>query len=54
MTLAFANVFEDSIIQNIQDYIPQQTADWWETLYGKVRIYETDHYITNGSGPASG
>ena len=54
MTLAFANVFDDSIIQNIQDFIPQQTADWWETLYGKVRIYETDHYITYGGGPEGG
>ena len=51
MTLAFANVFDDSIIQNIQDFIPQETADWWETLYGKCRIYETDHYITYGGGP---
>ncbi len=54
MTLAFANVFDDSTVQNIQDFIPQQTADWWETLYEKVRIYETDHYITYRDGPEGG
>ena len=53
MTLAFANVFDDSILQNIQDFIPQQTIDW-ETLYGKRRIYQTDHYITYGGGPEGG
>ena len=53
MTLAFANVFDDSILQNIQDYIPQQTIDW-EALYGKCRIYQTDHYITYGGGPEGG
>ena len=50
MTLAFANVFDDSILQNIQDFIPQRFTDW-ETLYGKCRTYETDHYITYGGGP---
>ena len=52
-TLAFANVFDDSILQNIQDFIPQQTTDW-ETLYGKCRIYEKDHFITYGGGPEGG
>ena len=55
MTLAFANVFDDSIVQNIQDFIPEdQPSTDWETLYGKVRIYETDHYITYGGGPEGG
>ena len=40
-------------LQNIQDFIPQQTVDW-ETLYGKCRIYQTDHYITYGGGPEGG
>ena len=53
MTLAFANVFDDSILQNIQDFIPEQTIDW-QTLYGKCRIYQTDHYITYGGGPEGG
>ena len=53
MTLAFANVFDDSIIQNTQDYIPQRFSAW-ETLYGKCRIYHTDHYITYGGGPEGG
>ena len=53
MTLAFANVFDDSIIQNIQDFLPQRLMIW-ETLYGKCRIYQTDHYITYGGGPEGG
>ena len=53
MTLAFANVFDDSILQKIQDYIPQQIM-LWETLYGKCRIYQTDHFITYGGGPEGG
>ena len=53
MTLAFANVFDDSIIENIQAYLPQETIEW-ETLYGKTRIYHTDHYITYGGGPEGG
>ncbi len=51
--MAFANVFDDSTIQNIQDFIPQQFSDW-ETLYGKCRICQTDHYITYGGGPEGG
>ncbi len=50
MTLAFVNIFDDSIIQNIQDFIPQRFPDW-ENLYGKCR---TDHYITYGGGPEGG
>ena len=53
MTLAFANVFDDSILQKIQDFIPQQIM-LWETLYGKCRIYQTDHFITYGGGPEGG
>ena len=53
MALAFANIFDDSIVQNIQDLIPRRFSDW-ETLYGKVKIYETDHYITYGGGPEGG
>ena len=53
MTLAFANVFDDSIIQNIQDYIPRRFSDW-EALYGKCRIYQTDHFITYCGGTAIG
>ena len=53
MTLAFANVFHDSILQNIQDFIPEQTIEW-QTLYGKCRIYQTDHFITYGGGPEGG
>ena len=53
MTLAFANVFDNSILQHIQDFIPQRFSDW-ETLYGKCRIYQTDHYITYGGGPEGG
>ena len=54
MTLAFANVFDDSILQNIQDFIPQPPTVDWETLYGKCRIHRTDHYITYGGGPEGG
>ncbi len=39
--------------QTIQDFIPQRFSDW-ETLYGKCRIYQTDHYITYGGGPEGG
>ncbi len=53
MTPVFANVFDDSILQNIQDFIPRRFNDW-ETLYGKCRIYQTDHYITYGGGPEGG
>ena len=53
MTLAFANVFDDSILQNIQDFIPQETIEW-DNLYGKCHIYRTDHYITYGGGPEGG
>ncbi len=53
MTIAFANVFDDSIIQNIQDFLPQLFSEW-EPLYGKNRIYETDHYLTYGGGPEGG
>ena len=53
MTTAFANVFDEAIIRNIQDFIPQRFSGW-ETLYGKTRIYETDHYITYGGGPEGG
>ena len=53
MTLAFANLFDDIILQNIQDFIPQQTVEW-ETLYGKCRIHKTEHYITYGGGPEGG
>ena len=53
MTLAFANVFDDSILQKNQDFIPQRIM-LWETLYGKCRFYQTDHYITYGGGPEGG
>ncbi len=48
-----AAVLNVSIIQNIQDYIPQRFSDW-EALYGKFCIYQTDHYITYGGGPEGG
>jgi hypothetical protein len=40
------------MVQNIQNFILEDppSADW-ETLYGKARIYERDHYITYGGGP---
>ncbi len=53
MALAFANVFDDSVIQNIQDFVPQQTIKW-EFLHDKVCEWETDHYITYGGGPEGG
>ncbi len=53
MTLAFANVFDDSTVQNIRDLIPQPTTDW-ETQYEKVRIPNTDHSITHGGSPEGG
>ena len=53
MTLAFASIFDDTIIQNIQDFLPQETIEW-DNLYGKCRIYHTDHYITYGGGPEGG
>jgi hypothetical protein len=53
MTLAFSNMFVDSITQNTQDFLLQRFSDW-EPLYGNNRTYETDHYLTYGGGPEGG
>jgi len=56
MALALLNVFDESIVQNIQDLIPRDPPVEWETLYGTARIYQTKHYITytTPSGPEGG
>ena len=56
MALAFLNVFDESVVQNIQDLIPPDPPPLveWETLYGAERIYQTKHYITYGGGPEGG
>ena len=50
MALAFVNIFDENIVQNIQDLIPPEPLVDWETLYGAERIYQTKHYITHGRG----
>ena len=56
MALAFVNIFDENIVQNIQDLIPPDPEPLvdWETLYGAERIYQTKHYITHGGGPEGG
>ena len=56
MAIAFLNVFDESIVQNIQDFLPTDPdpLEDFETLYGSIRIYQTKHYITYGGGPEGG
>ena len=56
MALALLNVFDESIVQNIQDLLPADPdpLEDFETLYGSTRIYQTKHYITYGGGPEGG
>jgi hypothetical protein len=56
MALALLNIFDEAIVQNIQDLIPPDPEPLveWETLYGSVRIFQTKHYITYGGGPEGG
>jgi len=41
MVVALLSVFDESIVQNIQDLVPPDPPPLveWETLYGAERIY---------------
>jgi len=56
MALAFVNIFDEAIVQNIQDLIPPDPEPLvdWETLYGSELIYQTKHYITHTVGVQKG
>ena len=57
MALALLNMFDELIVERIQDFLPEDPPDPFEdfdTLYGTVQIYETKHYCTSGGGPEGG
>ena len=46
MALALLNMFDELIVERIQDFLPEDPPDPFEdldTLYGTVQIYETKH-----------
>ena len=49
MALALLNVFDESIVQNIQDFLPADPdpLEDFETLFATNYIDQTEHYITN-------
>lgn len=57
MALALLNMFDELIVERIQDFLPEDPPDPFEDfdrLYGTVQIYETKHYCTSGGGPEGG
>ena len=57
MALALVNIFDDAIVQNIQDFIPDDPPDPFDdfaNLLGTVQIYRTKHYVTHTGGPEGG
>ena len=57
MALALLNMFDELIVERIQDFLPEDPPDPFEdfdTLYGTVQIYQTKHYVTHSGGPEGG
>ena len=57
MALALLNMFDELIVERIQDFLPEDPPDPFEDfdrLYGTVQIYQTKHYVTHSGGPEGG
>ena len=57
MALALLNMFDELVVERIQDFLPEDPPDPFEdfdTLYGTVQIYQTKHYVTHSGGPEGG
>ena len=57
MALALLNMFDELVVERIQDFLPEDPPDPFEDfdyLLGTVQIYETKHYCTSGGGPEGG
>ena len=52
MAVAFLNLFDANVVQNIMAYVPLN-LDFYP-LYGTTTIYRTKHYVTYGGGPEGG
>ena len=57
MALALLNMFDELVVERIQDFLPEDPPDPFEDfdrLYGTVQIYQTKHYVTHSGGPEGG
>jgi hypothetical protein len=57
MALALLNMFDELIVERIQDFLPEDPPDPFEDfeyLLGTVQIYQTKHYVTHSGGPEGG
>jgi hypothetical protein len=54
MTEVLSQIFPEGVAENIVEFIPEQEAVAWETVYGSTTIYRTNHIITYGGGPEGG
>jgi len=57
MALALLNMFDELVVERIQDFLPEDPPDPFEDfeyLLGTVQIYQTKHYVTHSGGPEGG
>ena len=57
MALALLNMFDEAVVERIQDFLPEDPPDPFEDfeyLLGTVQIYQTKHYVTHSGGPEGG
>ena len=57
MALALLNMFDEAVVERIQDFLPEDPPDPVEDfdyLLGTVKIYQTKHYVTHSGGPEGG
>ena len=57
MALALLNMFDELVVERIQDFLPEDPPDPFEDfeyLLGTVQIYQTKHYATHSGGPEGG
>ena len=57
MALALMNIFDEAIVERIQDFIPDDPPnplDDFDHLLGTVQIYQTKHFVTHTGGPEGG
>ena len=52
MAVAFLNLFDANVVQNIMAYVPLN-LDFYP-LFGTTTIYRKKHYVTYGGGPEGG
>ena len=48
------NLWDQRVVELIDEYVDKRPVIHWETVYGFKFIYRTKHYLTHGGNPTGG